>query len=112
MTDGVIDSLSVAFGALQAEVKSLLSNLTINRQEDLEHRREFRETMHAIGDRVGTLEHKVNDIYPVVQELEKKDLKKQTIKDYQTWLFGIAAASLSTGATALYTYFKSTGKAP
>ena len=105
--DGKFDSLSAAIGAIQAKIEHLFASTTEDKHEAISHRTEVRETLQSIDSRIGTIEHKIGDIYPTVQDLRTKDLKKQTIKEYQTWQIAAAGTILSTIGTIAYTVWKS-----
>lgn len=107
--DGKFDSLSAAIGAIQAKIEHLFTSTSEDKHEANSHRAEVRETLQSIDSRIGTIEHKIGDIYPTVQDLRTKDLKKQTIKDYQTWQIAAAGTIISTLGTVIYTVWKSKG---
>lgn len=106
---GNFDSLSAALGALQAHYEHLFTSTTEDRKDAAGHRTEVREALQEIDSRVMAVEHKVDDIYPTIQDLKTKDIKKQTIKDYQTWQIAAAGTIISTIGTIAYTVWKSRG---
>ena len=116
MLEGKLDTMSAAFGALQADIRNVLFGQKNDREAAAEYRGEMREEVHKIGARVGIIEHRVDEITPVVQDLKSTLSKKEAVAEYQKWLiravWGAGAGILSAAGTAAVAYWQARGRLP
>ena len=116
MPEGQIDPVSAFVGELKADIRNILTGQTTDRESAAEYRHQMRNEIAKVGGRLGIVEHQIGEIVPQVDDLMKKDQKKQAVKEYSNWLLGMlwggVAGVLSAAGGVAYNYFKAKGVIP